>query len=147
MEPSRSTSFIKGHYSNYVSSLEKSLGNKITYEKDLNLMGRKLFGNNFRGVFPKDKQPKLKRGQSIIVNLDPHTEPGSHWVAKYNSGGKDWVYDSYGRKNILKDGKKEKSVKVTEGEKQKKSENNCGPRSLAWLMTVYKYGVGHANRI
>lgn len=144
VEPNRSTQFVTSHYNRYVDSLEKSLGNKVTFEKDLNLMGRKLFGNNFRGVFPKDKQPKLKRGQSIIVNLDASTEPGSHWIAKYNSGGKDWVYDSYGRKNIVKEGEK---VKVSEEEKQKKTEKNCGPRSLAWLMTVYKYGVGHANRI
>ena len=39
---------------------------------------------------------KLKRG--IVFNLDPHDEPGSHWVAMYSdfNKGEVYYYDSYG---------------------------------------------------
>jgi endoprotease len=38
----------------------------------------------FRGVFPRDKLPDIKRRPcGVIVNLDKSGEPGSHWIAIY----------------------------------------------------------------
>ena len=51
------------------------------------------------GVFPIDRIPKLKGyPECIVVNLDPHSKPGSHWVAVYiDAEGFGEFFDSYGR--------------------------------------------------
>lgn len=42
--------------------------------------------NTFGGVYASDRLPKFKRKFStFIANLDPHTLPGSHWVAIFFS--------------------------------------------------------------
>jgi hypothetical protein len=51
----------------------------------------------FVGVFPCDRLPSLKPGQAMIVNTDPHTKPGQHWVAFYKTKSMDLEYfDSFG---------------------------------------------------
>lgn len=67
----------------------------------------KVFEKNkrFLGVFPSDRVPSLKRfstEKGLIVNLDPASKPGSHWVALFitprGKGKKTLVeyFDSYG---------------------------------------------------
>lgn len=53
--------------------------------------------NSFVGVFPCDRLPRLKPGQAMIVNTEPHTKPGEHWVAFYmtKSGALEY-FDSFG---------------------------------------------------
>lgn len=56
----------------------------------------------FQGVYPVDMLPYslMPRPSSIIVNLDPHNEPGSHWVAIHfpkNEYRFALFFDSYGR--------------------------------------------------
>ena len=53
---------------------------------------------NFIGAFPLDKIPILKkRPIFIIVNTDPSTEPGEHWVSIYlKSNKKGEYFDSFG---------------------------------------------------
>lgn len=66
---------------------------------------RKTFG----GVYASDSLPFENKIQSsaFIVNLDPHSMPGSHWVAIYFKQDNQTAYyfDSYGmppsNKNIL----------------------------------------------
>lgn len=62
----------------------------------------------FGGVFASDSLPqRIGKFNTFIINLDPHTLPGSHWIAiKFNSLDKSViVFDSYGlppiNKNIL----------------------------------------------
>src|SRR5271156_72479 len=63
---------------------------------------------NFLGVFAIDKVPRTvdrKAGNvKLIINLDPSTKPGSHWVAIWRRNGKSFYFDSFGRlpPNILK---------------------------------------------
>ena len=52
---------------------------------------------DFVGVFPCDLLPQLEPGQAMIVNTDPHNEPGEHWVAFYKShAGCLEYFDSFG---------------------------------------------------
>ena len=54
---------------------------------------QRLFG----GVFPSDMLPRRKLGFSqYVINLDPHTKPGSHWVAVHFSHNVAYYFDSYG---------------------------------------------------
>jgi hypothetical protein len=53
----------------------------------------------FLGVFALDRVPPIiKKGNvKLIINLDPATKPGSHWVAIWRKGNTGYYYDSFGR--------------------------------------------------
>ena len=59
---------------------------------------KKVMGPNFIGGFPSDKLPEPKQKPfGMVVNLDPSTKPGSHWVAIYVSEfNVSEYFDSYG---------------------------------------------------
>jgi len=53
----------------------------------------------FVGVFAADELPTSPRRdlpQAYIVNTDPRTQPGTHWIALYTHQGRCDVMDSYG---------------------------------------------------
>lgn len=54
----------------------------------------------FRGVFSKDEicsiLKKPKKVESLILNLDNSSGPGSHWSTFFKSGANVVYYDSYG---------------------------------------------------
>ena len=51
----------------------------------------------FLGTYPIDKLPKKPDGPfALVINYDPHDEPGSHWVALYSDGKNAHFHDSYG---------------------------------------------------
>jgi hypothetical protein len=52
---------------------------------------------NFLGCFACDQLPTpQKHTYGLVVNLDPHYERGSHWVAIYVSKGIGEYFDPYG---------------------------------------------------
>ena len=54
---------------------------------------------SFLGVFPSDLLPKsISRSGSVIINADPHTERGSHWLAIHLEPrpSSAYYFDSYG---------------------------------------------------
>jgi hypothetical protein len=54
---------------------------------------------SFLGVFALDRVPPIiKKGNvKLIINLDPATKPGSHWVAIWRKGDIGYYFDSFGR--------------------------------------------------
>ena len=61
---------------------------------------------SFVGVFASDRLPKhCEQPAALICNLDPHNQPGSHWVAIYIENDIGEYFDSYGlpplNKNIV----------------------------------------------
>lgn len=134
---------IIDYYEENLMNVIDDLGNTTTYENQLNEYGRKLFGRRFLGVFSSDKLPRrLKSRQMYIANLDPSSQPGSHWVGAYKSGnnGKIYMYDSFGRSTsrIIPSANRRYgsgNVKDTQYDaEQKKRETNCGQRCLSALM-------------
>ena len=85
-------------------------------------------------------------GDSAIVNLDPRSSGGSHWIAMVATVKDIIVYDSFGR-DVLAD--QLPSVRYTEDDAEQNpfNENNCGQRSLAFLCVYYKHGLGDAMQI
>ena len=126
------------------------MGSNITGEDELKSCGRKLFGTRFRGVFASDEIPRtFKSRQSAIVNLDPRSSGGSHWIAMVTTVKDNIVYDSFGR-DVLADqlACRGPGVRYTEDDaEQHIYENNCGQRCLAWLCVYYKHGLGDAMQI
>ena len=55
--------------------------------------------STYVGVCAKDELPKTKlRPLAIIVNSDPSSQPGTHWMAIYlHRDGRGKFFDSYGR--------------------------------------------------
>ena len=54
---------------------------------------------SFIGVFPSDLLPNsISRSGSVIINTDPHTERGSHWLAIHfeTRSSRAYYFDSYG---------------------------------------------------
>ena len=55
---------------------------------------------SFLGVFPSDLLPpkSISRSGTVIINADPHTERGSHWLAIHLEprSSSAYYFDSYG---------------------------------------------------
>jgi hypothetical protein len=118
----------------------------VTYLDQLDQIGRKIFGNKFRGVFPSDKIPKLNGiKRYCILNLDKSDEPGSHWVALAKlQDGETIFYDSFGRchTKIIPNLNLSGNGRIINSEKDREQttvEENCGQRCLAFLMIVDRY--------
>jgi hypothetical protein len=50
----------------------------------LETLGKKMFKNNFSGVYPSDSTPHISKNNhnfSLIFNLSKHNKPGTHYVA------------------------------------------------------------------
>lgn len=134
---------------NYILTnvIEPKIGNTTTYADDLHKLGKILFGKQFIGVFASDKIPNnLKHKQSVILNVDKHGEPGSHWLGVVKHNDDLFVYDSFGReskvlvKTLLKSGNG--NVVDTDYDKeQTQNELNCGARSLSALVVYYLFGA------
>lgn len=113
----------------------------ITSNKDLEVLGKKFLGKEFSGVYPSDTVPKDPG--LYIVNLDTSDKPGTHWVGLYQSPKSRVVYDSFGRKDLLPF-----EAKYTESDKEQlEVSNNCGARSLAWLILVKHWGISMGMQI
>lgn len=69
------------------------------------MRGHSKTNKYFKGVFASDKLPhtKVKRPSCFIINTDPSTKPGTHWVAIYfPNKGKPEYFDSFGLKPKIK---------------------------------------------
>jgi len=109
---------------------------------------------NFGGVFAIDQidQIPLKKKIGVILNLDPISKPGSHWVGLYIDGEKDMsveYYDSYAEEppmSLQRDLKKyldqlnlKHFLKFKINRiKQQGYSNNCGWHSASFLIDRFK---------
>jgi hypothetical protein len=127
-------------YNNMLIAIESIMGNNSTSTSELNKYGP-FFVNNYIGTYPRDKIPNLKNGESCIINLDPSTKEGSHWIALYKQ--KDiFLYDSFGRSRLLPElNYKESSHYDAE---QSYFMLDCGQRCITWLLFVNLYGIDKA---
>ena len=127
-----------------------------TDSKQLHTHGRRLLGKKFVGVFARDTFPfsSLKPGDMGIINTDTNNMPGEHWVAVARGVVEPkliFVYDSFGRKNLIKPVKAlPPGIKLHDVDldpEQQEAEENCGQRSIAFLMVFRQCGEAVANLI
>lgn len=51
----------------------------------------------FLGAFASDQLPNSRKGtHGVIINTDPHTKPGTHWVAIHAENGSAEYFDPFG---------------------------------------------------
>ncbi len=133
---------------------------KATTDTQLTRIGRKIFGKDYLGTFPQDVKPnavmsKVTKGDSyFIINLDKKNKPGVHWIGVYYNTNTDkfYIYDSFARKSskILPHFIKTigyKHVDMNGGSDQTDKMEDCGQRSLSYLVFVKKYGIQNARHI
>lgn len=99
----------------------------------------------FKGVFPCDSLPNYFSLPAIfVINLSPHTEAGSHWVAAYISEERvAYYFDSFGLpiKNsyILRFLKKHaKWITHNQNQLQHIASNKCGKFCCVFVVTILK---------
>lgn len=99
----------------------------------------------FKGVFPYDVMPKIKRGESVILNTDSHDKPGEHWTSIYRkSNTQYYFFDSYGREwtNVIPSLKLRVlgntcDIMSAMTVRQFGNQEYCGQMSLSWLIYLY----------
>lgn len=127
----KNTKILNSEYKRNLKLVEKILGNGITNGAQLNCLANKIFGKKFKGILDENEPlPKLKNMECVIRNRLNN----EHWISEVNIGGKLYTYDSFNRKEYI-DGK---SGDFDGFPDQKKNEQNCGQRSLSYLITVYQ---------
>lgn len=137
---------VEKEYREVVGQISRQIPGE-TNNFDLDLIGSRIFGFKFRGVFAADRLPELNRGHSCIANTDPSDLPGTHWIALARSNSdKIYFYDSFGRspKKLMPMLKRryrgKKILYDTKDKEQELDETNCGARALAWIYLFYKLG-------
>lgn len=112
----------------------------------LNRYTKKIIGCKFLGVYPCDAYPIkffLIKNCSIIFNLSPHYEKGSHFVAILKKNNSIFYFDSFGKtcsnkdiKNFLR--KFNGNIYFNSKTIQHKNSFLCGFFCLAFLICCQK---------
>ncbi len=139
---------ILKEYETNLTYLMDILGSSTTDNISLNKVCKYLFGDLFVGVFPSDQMAILKNNEMCIINTD--NKKGIHWVACYKYRNKIYCYDSFNRnvKTLSQFWSNQKNwVNANKDRDQSYTEENCGQKSVAWLISFNKYKTKIINII
>ena len=109
----------------------------VTSREELDRAGRHFLKAKYAGAYAKDEFEKVKLTKQqpyALVNTKP--SPGEHWMAHALVDGQIIKYDSFGV-----------DADTDPDAEQVESEDNCGQRSLAWLVVLHKMGLREAMTI
>ncbi len=147
---------IRKEYKNVLHDMIKATENIDTKRSDVLLKIIKLTNikNKINCVDFWDMfKPNVKKCYSIL-NTDASTDgDGVHWISCYQMNDIIYIYDSFARKKIMKpfvDKMKilgYKCVYTNKKSDQGILQENCGIRSLIWLLFVDKYGIDKTRLI
>ena len=137
----------------------RQLGRKALYDSELEraVVQHIPLGKAWAGIFPVDKV-KMVPYKYYIINTDPAHKPGEHWIAMYTTKNNAYVYDSYGRPIDQLAPKLVETIKaagyqlaptnrVPHAEQTGFTSQLCGVYCLAFLSTVYDWGIIRARNI
>lgn len=101
--------------------------------------------NIFKGVFPCDSLPNHFTLPAIfVINLSPHTEGGSHWVATYISVKRvAFYFDSFGlpvRNTYIYHFLKNHAIRITYNKQQLQhiTSTKCGKFCCTFAIAILK---------
>lgn len=144
---------IKKEYKNLVKHLDNDVfgTNNDTSDDELKKVGRRYFGKEFGGVYAENENIPIKSYKYFIVNTDKRDQPGTHWVALFADHSNEtlFVFDTFDRQTskLLHDvdlNARKQHFTIRKGAhhtEQLDAQQDCGPRSLSWLILVKKYGI------
>ena len=143
---------IEKRYDQLFKKMVGLLGNKVTYNTDLDRVGKQVFKDKYAGTFASDQLPQLTdRVPYCILNVDKSHEGGSHWigVCKVPRSGDVMIYDSFGRKSSeLIPHVKSAGGQIVDTDydaEQRDEETNCGARCMAWIALFDEMGPDAAK--
>ena len=87
-------------------------------------------------TFPK----YVKNNCMFIINTDPISKPGQHWIACYKWNDKFYMYDTFNRniKELSKYWRHNTNIiSASEDRDQSLVEQNCGQIAICWLILEY----------
>ena len=107
----------------------------------LYVLGKRLIGRNFIGVFPLNAFPKvLKIPSYFIINTHTINLPGEHWLAvAYQQRGEIHAFDSFGQFypfSLVRHLKRYGRLKMNKKMIQHPLTNTCGLHCIKWLQYV-----------
>jgi hypothetical protein len=109
-----------------------------------------LFEDRFLGVFSSDNRPThIQNNYMYIMNTDSSKQKGVHWLACYKYKNKLFVFDSFGRDiQILSPFfKHSHMIDVIKTRNQSYGSNECGSRSITYLLLFDEYKIKFINAI
>ena len=104
-----------------------------------------LFDEDYIGTYTADNIPKdIENGNMFIANtIASNEKKNGHWLAFFKEDGKLYCYDTFAR-DPNKLSKYWKNIKIisanTSGRDQSFNSSDCGPISMSWLISFYKWG-------
>ena len=126
-------------YENALKMIQKSMGDGITSNFQLERTGRQLFGGHFAVAVPPSNLPPPRKHQVLIVNTKDGR--GEHWMLRFCGERRGVWYDSFGRDpSALIDTPWIRSH-TDRDEEQNLLEMNCGQRCLAAAIVGRVLGV------
>ena len=140
---SKNNYLILKEYNKCLTLIENMIGNTTTNNLQLEALGKHLFNNRFLGIYSANAFPKyVKNNYMFIINTDPISKPGQHWIACYKFNNKFYMYDTFNRniKDLSKYWKhKTNIVSANKDIDQSIVEENCGQRAICWLILADKF--------
>ena len=111
--------------------------------------------NVFNTINYWDKFKSNSKKSYSILNTDRESDPGNgmHWVGVFQDDKTIYIYDSFGRKNIMNDfidvmtNQGFNCIYTNKKSDQGNQQQDCGIRSLLWLIFVENYGIEEASKI
>ena len=115
-----------------------------TDDKNLNKLGKKIFGLKFVGVFSSNTILLLKTGQMCIANTKSTHSHGEHWIALVKDrDNKIYFYDAFCR-DYKKLSPYWTHKRWINANKYVRNEayvaRNCGQLCMTWLLSFYNHG-------
>jgi hypothetical protein len=147
---------IERVFHSLVPKYHKLLGKGGTNNHQLDVLGEKIFGKEWRTVSDQkayDLSKPRKRSFSIINN--DFRGSGQHWLAVYHTPTTIYVWDSFGRAPeaivpVLKKRAAKAGTKYVANDRdaeQADAQEDCGARCLAWLECVKTFGIRSAMKV
>jgi hypothetical protein len=116
----------------------------VTSNLQLDRLGFMVFGTDYLLTGSSDQFPKyIRNNECFILNTDPSTKKGTHWVAFFKTNNKLYYYDSFNRSKseLSKYWSKRRLYKANKTDRdQSFEEKSCGSRAFTWLVLMKKYG-------
>ena len=141
---------VKKYFDDCLIKVENKLKTDgLTSNIQLDKLGKSLFGDRYKGAVMSDQIPRLKNNEMCIINTDPSTKKGMHWIGITKHDNKIYAFDSFGRKiqKLSLNFKHKKWINVSQTAHESDYGKDCGELSMAFLMTFDKYKIKCINII
>ena len=148
---------IKKKYKNILKQIHDVTQNIDLTQSDnlLKIVKMTKLKNKFNCIdFWNNFIPNISKPYSIL-NTDKESDDGngSHWVSVFQEDNVIYLYDSFGRKHIMDEfceamhGLGFRCIYLNKKCDQQNRQQDCGIRSLLWLLFVDRFGIKEASKI